>query len=41
MNEMKSCSLEHEALEPTEIMNKESLVHSAENVMEQEYNSWK
>ena len=37
MTGMKSCSLECKALEPKEIINKERLVVSAENVIEQEY----
>ena len=38
MAEMKPCSSECKAWEPTEIINNERLDHSAENNIEQEYN---
>ena len=38
MTGMKSCSLEYKVLEPRQIISKKSLVHNAENFIEQEYN---
>ena len=35
----KTCSSEYKSLKPREIINKERLVHSAENAIEQECNN--
>ena len=39
MTGMKSCSSEYKSLEPREIISVERLVHSTENVIEQEHNN--